>query len=228
MRRPLQELQKANHHLDGIDLEGLPFSQAAFKSIDAIREQAQSINVDLANGTRIDTHTHAVPDFYLDLVPNTGGAPTPEWNLDTHIQFMINHSIQHSVLSISTPGSNIFPGNATATAAFARLLNEWMAQIAHALPAQFSFFGVTPLPYVSAARREADYVLNGLRGVGLGLLSNHEGFYLGNPQFTRFFSHLDTLKSEPTVMIAHPNDPMIRIANGSLENGDPSMVLVLT
>jgi len=31
---------------------------------------------------------HAVPDWYRALVPLTAGFPTPEWNLEGHLEFM--------------------------------------------------------------------------------------------------------------------------------------------
>lgn len=140
---------------------------------------------------------------------------------------MNNYSIAHAVVSISTPGSTVFAGNETESVALARLLNEWMAQLVNALPKQFSYFGVMPLPYVSAAAKEADYVLKELGAVGVGLLSNHEGLYLGNPLFTPFFSHLNAGKSSPTVLFVHPSDPYLRKRNGyHLESADPSMSLV--
>lgn len=72
---------------------------------------------------------HAIPDFYSALVPETGGRPTPAWDVATHLEFMANHSISHAVLSISTPASNVFLGNQTLSIGLARLLNEWLAEV---------------------------------------------------------------------------------------------------
>lgn len=84
----------------------------------------------LADGTAV----HAIPDFYYALVPDTGGRPTPPWDVATHLQFMANHSISHAVLSISTPGSNVFLGNQTLSIGLARLLNEWLAEVSAWVP----------------------------------------------------------------------------------------------
>lgn len=84
---------------------------------------------------------HVVPDWYRALVPNTGGAPTPAWDLASHLNFMNSNGIvvhgiftsaqssffpgiKRGIISISTPGSNVYPGSETLTAALARLLNE--------------------------------------------------------------------------------------------------------
>ena len=72
---------------------------------------------------------HAIPDFYYTLVPNTGGRPTPVWDVATHLQFMANNSISHAILSISMPGSNVFLGDQVLTVGLARLLNEWLAEV---------------------------------------------------------------------------------------------------
>lgn len=41
---------------------------------------------------------------------------------------MANNSVTHVVLSISTPGSNVFPEDRVLTAGLARLLNEWLVE----------------------------------------------------------------------------------------------------
>lgn len=70
-----------------------------------------------------------VPDFYRILYPLIDTRPTPFWDIATQFQFMANNSIAHSVLSISTPGSVIFPGNEAASVGLARVLNEWLAEV---------------------------------------------------------------------------------------------------
>lgn len=77
---------------DGIDLEALPFAQAAFRSIEEIKEAAKNkTRFDFRNASRIDVHVHAVPSFYYDLVPSTAGVPTPEWSVHEHLQFMADN-----------------------------------------------------------------------------------------------------------------------------------------
>lgn len=92
-----------------------------------------------------------MPDFYRTLVPLTGDFPTPAWDLETHLNFMANHEVSRSILSISTPGSVVYPGNAAYSVGLARLLNEWLAELHRQLPDRFDFFAVVPLPYVDAA-----------------------------------------------------------------------------
>ncbi|OCL12620.1 hypothetical protein AOQ84DRAFT_385993 [Glonium stellatum] len=54
---------------------------------------------------------HVVPDWYRALVPQTGGQPTPAWDVQTHLDFMFNNNISHSVVAISAPGSGVYLGN---------------------------------------------------------------------------------------------------------------------
>jgi len=65
-------------------------------------------------------HTHAIPDFYAELVPLTADLPTPKWDLDMQFEFMASNGIKHSLLSISTPGSVVFIGDERASAGLAR------------------------------------------------------------------------------------------------------------
>ncbi|KAK1778745.1 hypothetical protein QBC45DRAFT_327634 [Copromyces sp. CBS 386.78] len=202
---------------DGIDLEALPFAQAAFRSIEEIKEAAQSqTRYDFRNASRIDVHVHAVPSFYYDLVPSTSGGPTPEWSVQAHLQFMADHDISRSIISMSTPGAMVFYGNEAYTAGLARLLNEWLAELKQSFPDRFGFYAVMPLPYNTAALKEAQYALSSLGALGLGLLTNHEGYYLGNAALAPFFEALNnTVPGGPHVCFVHPTDPLMRVDNGS-------------
>ncbi|KAK3400897.1 hypothetical protein B0T20DRAFT_154772 [Sordaria brevicollis] len=202
---------------DGIDLEALPFAQAAFRSIEEVKEAAKNkTRYDFRNASRIDVHVHAVPSFYYALVPLTGGSPTPEWSVHEHLQFMADNDISRGIISMSAPGATVFYGNEAYTVGLARLLNEWLAELKRSFPDRFDFYAVMPLPYNTAALKEAQYALSSLGALGLGLLTNHEGFYLGNAALSPFFEALNnTVPGGPHVCIVHPTDPLMRVDNGS-------------
>ncbi|KAH8888492.1 amidohydrolase 2 [Thozetella sp. PMI_491] len=213
-----------NADRDGLDLPSLPFADAAFRSIEAIQDTVASLPyIDFSNATRVDVHIHAVPDFYRALVPLTGEKPTPAWDLATHLSFMANNSIAHGILSISTPGSAVYPGNQAASTGIARLLNEWLAELAKALPQRFGFYSVAPLPYVNAALKESKYGLTELGAKGINLLTNHEGLYLGNPALQPFFEALNA-KNQSIALFVHPTLPMQRI-NGTLVTSNPTIYM---
>ncbi|KAH0345244.1 hypothetical protein KCU81_g4488, partial [Aureobasidium melanogenum] len=200
---------------DGIDLRILPFATVALESI----ENAY-IPITLppfSNASRIDVHAHIVPTWYHALVPTTGQSPTPNWTLEAQFNMMQHVNIRKSVLSISSPGSTVYADDEARATVLARLLNEYLAALSRTYPSHFSFFAVTPLPYVDAAIKEARYALDHLGAAGIGLLSNHEGYYLGNSQFQPFFSFLNSTLNNTAneIIFVHPNEPCMRSPNGN-------------
>lgn len=135
--------------------------------------------------------------------------------------------IRKSVLSISTPGTTVYVDDEARATALARLLNEYLAALSRTYPSHFDFFAVTPLPYVDAAIREIQYAFEHLGAVGVGLLSNHEGYYLGNAQLQPFFTFLNSLTSANAsqIIFVHPNEPCLRVpnGNGSLISANPTV-----
>ncbi|KAF2740409.1 hypothetical protein EJ04DRAFT_482411 [Polyplosphaeria fusca] len=191
---------------DSIDLESQPWSTAAFQAIDDLQNSSVAVPPAVENATKIDTHVHAVPQFYLDIMPVKPGS----WSIEQHLELMANLSIAHAVLSIPWPGASIYAGNQSATVALARIVNEYLGELCRVLPKQFSYVAVVPLPYVDLALREAKYALTSLGAVGIGLFTNHEGYYLGNTTLDPFFSGLNTFSSTTKKAIfVHPAMPRV-------------------
>ncbi|KAK4893012.1 hypothetical protein LTR27_008549 [Elasticomyces elasticus] len=207
---------------DGVDLACLPFASEALASIQAIYDQpVVDVPGALTNASRVDVHAHIIPPWYRAIVPTTGQSPTPNWTLETHLSFMVNNSIGHSVLSVSSPGSVVYPGSEAKSAALARLLNEYQAAIVRKLPKLFSFYAVTPLPYTQAAIVETIYAREELGAAGTGLLTNHEGYYLGNHAFTPLFANLNRSGGSTKAIFVHPTGPCLHTTNGSLVDANP-------
>ncbi|KAI7158956.1 hypothetical protein KC343_g12585 [Hortaea werneckii] len=209
---------------DGINLFSLSFASAALASIEELYVYASNLSIPekVQSGSRVDVHAHVVPPWYRAAVPFTAQSPTPEWSIDKQLEFMANNSIRNSVLSISAPGSTVFPGSEEKSVALARLLNEYLAVLAKVAPKQFSFFAVVPLPYTDAAIAEAKYATRVLGAAGMGLLSNHEGYYLGNRSFTPLFQFLDESPEGRKSIFVHPNAPCLHTVNGSLVDANPT------
>ncbi|EKG14261.1 Amidohydrolase 2 [Macrophomina phaseolina MS6] len=207
---------------DGINLTALPFSAAALASIQAISIPENMTLSEPGNSSRVDVHVHAVPDWYRELVPITGQNPTPAWDIQTHLAFMANNSIKHSIVAISSPGSGVYPGDEASAVGLARLLNEWMAALCRTYPDRFSFYAVIPLPYTTAAIAEANYALSKLGAVGVIVLSNHEGKYLGNQQFKPFFAALNSRNDSREIVYIHPNEPVLN-TNGTIVSANPTL-----
>jgi 6-methylsalicylate decarboxylase len=218
---------KSNAARDDIDLNVLPFLQIALRDIVDISKPISTPEPSSANRTRIDTHVHPIPSWFRDLQPLAAGRETPTWNVSSHLEFMVEQGIKRSILCISTPQANAFPGDKEKTIALARLLNEFNAELARIFPEWFSWLAVTPLPYVAESVREVKYALEELGAVGVGVLTNHEGFYPGDEKFDELWEYLQGKRSEKEIVFIHPTDPMIRLNNGELINSKPCRETIL-
>jgi hypothetical protein len=186
------------------------------------------------NATKVDTHTHIVPNFYRTLNPTTGGNPTPSWNVSSSLSFMSANGIRRSLISISAPGANACYNNTAAapycmandtlnSVVLARILNYYLCAVVSRYPQQFDFYAVVPLPYVQQAINEAEYALNTLGAIAVGTLSNHESIYIGDPSFAPFFAWLNNTKpSQHEVVFVHPNSPCEHVG-GLYVTADPTI-----
>lgn len=168
---------------------------------------------------RSSSTAHAEPDWYLSISPYTGGLAdpsagggtlSPAWNVSAHLDFMNTIGISHSILGISGPSANVYLGDKTRTVALARLINEHLAAFARTHPDRFHFFAAIPLPYTDEAIVELRYATRELGAVGVALMSNHEGHYLGYGMFTKFWEALDGI-GERQIVYVHPTTPYLRV-----------------
>lgn len=216
----------ANAARDSIDLSVLSFLSSALADIENLsaRPVPQSELPSFHNATRIDTHTHPVPSWFRTLQPLAAGRETPFWDPLSHLQFMSQHSIAHSVLCISTPQANAFPDDKAKTVALARVLNEFSAQLARFYPARFSWMAVTALPYVEETVREVRYAVEELGAVGVGVMTNHDGLYPGEEAFDPLYTYLQERAEKGDgreIVFIHPTDPVIRLDDGRLIDSKP-------
>ncbi|KAG2016451.1 amidohydrolase 2 [Coprinopsis cinerea AmutBmut pab1-1] len=229
---------------DGIDLSVLEITPTA---LSAIADTYRQFNVDYSSvtgpreekpyarrgiGAIFDVHAHAEPDWYRSLTPFSGGEPlkstgggdlVPVWNITAHIAFMNTMGITHSVLGFTGPSANVYMRDRNRTVALARLINEQLAAYARTQPEQFSFFAAMPLPYADDAIKELEYATKELGAVGVALMSNHEGMYLGHDVFTPFWKYMDGMGGRQIVYV-HPTTPYIPVNDTFVvANPNPSM-----
>ncbi|KAF2877057.1 hypothetical protein BDV95DRAFT_482094 [Massariosphaeria phaeospora] len=216
---------QARAEKDNIDLSVLHFLAEALTSISAISQSPIPPIPSFANASRIDTHVHPVPTWFRALQPLAAGRETPSWDIASHLSFKASHSIARSILCISTPQANAFPGEKEKTVALARLLNEFCAELVRVYPERFSWMAVTALPYVEESVREVRYAIERLGAVGVGVLTNHEGLYLGEEAFEPLWRYLQNRAEKgdgKEIVFVHPTDPVIRLDDGRLINSKPS------
>jgi predicted TIM-barrel fold metal-dependent hydrolase len=153
---------------------------------------------------------------------------------------MSEHNIAHSVLCISTPQANAFLTERDEvlrkkkTLALARLLNCFAAELCRIYPERFSWMAIMPLPHVQESITELKRMFGmvGRQPVGVGVLTNHEGLYPGDPVFDPLWAFLQERagKAEGSgkeVVFVHPTEPIIKLDDGRLINSRPCKFLFL-
>ncbi|KAF2747657.1 amidohydrolase 2 [Sporormia fimetaria CBS 119925] len=210
-----------NAERDGIDLSVLPFLDEALYSISELGNLSEP-SLCFEGATKIDTHTHPVPSWFRELDPMAGGRPTPEWNVIRHLHFNAERGIKRSILCVSTPQANAFPGDKAKTLALARLLNEYVAEVVRLYPDRFSWLAITALPYVEESIREVRYAIGELGAIGVGILTNHDGLYPGASEFDGLWAQLQEREEDNVVVFIHPTDSVLRLEDGQLVNANPT------
>lgn len=233
--QPLLDRINANAARDNIDFTVLPFFQEALSSIALIAQDATTITLpNFTNATRIDTHTHPIPDWFRTLELSAAGRETPSWSPFSHLQFMADHGVKRSILSVSTPQANAFASPSKfesdaemrkkITIALARLLNEYVAEVCRVWPERFSWLALTALPYVKESVSEVEYALGELGAVGISVLTNSEGLYPGDVAFEGLWRWLEDRAQKTdkrSIVFIHPTDPVIKLEDGRLVSSRP-------
>lgn len=131
---------------------------------------------------------------------------------------MENLNIKKSILSMSSPGTNLTPGNIPEAQLLTRVANEYMAKICVDYPERFLFFASLSLPDVAGALDEVDYALDHLGAVGFQILTNSHGIYPGDPRFNAVF---DKLSERGATVFFHPTSCNLRTESGGVERVTP-------
>ncbi|OMC48667.1 amidohydrolase [Mycobacterium sp. IS-2888] len=154
---------------------------------------------------RIDTHHHAVPTDYRNLLRKTGideagGRALPEWSPEGSLEVMSEVGISTAILSVSAPGTTFLPNSADA-AALARDLNDYLATVVAAQPERFGFFATVPMPHIDQSVAEVVRSIDELHADGVILLANAAGDYVGQDGQDDLFAALD---ARSAVVFIHP------------------------
>lgn len=154
---------------------------------------------------RIDVHHHILPPNYVRLIGDDRIGPllvagkTPDWTPQHSIEVMDRNGIEKSITSISSPG--LWLGDAESTWRLARECNDYATRMRSDHADRFGVFASLPLPDIDASLREIAYTMDELKVDGIGLLTNYNGKYPGDPAFAPVFEELQRRKA---IVYFHP------------------------
>jgi len=172
--------------------------------------------------TRIDVHSHLIPDFYRQAMDDygvkaDGGIPIPSWSTSSAVTFMDKFGIQAQVVSLSEPGFVFLPDRA-ARVSMARRINEYMRDELINAPAgsphyrRFGGFASIPLANTNDPAEVAAAGAEAIRGIqvlgldGIGLFTNYSGVYLGDSRLDPLMQVLNDLGAYVCI---HPVAPPV-------------------
>jgi predicted TIM-barrel fold metal-dependent hydrolase len=121
------------------------------------------------------------------------------WHPSQAIETMDKDGIAVSVLSVSTPSTWL--GDAASSRVFTREVNEAAARMQQDYKGRFGHFAALALPDVDGSLREIEYAFDTLKADGIGLTTNYDDKYPGDPAFAAIF---DELNRRSAVVYFHP------------------------
>ncbi|KIW17069.1 hypothetical protein PV08_04260 [Exophiala spinifera] len=162
---------------------------------------------------KIDCHSHYLPPGYRDACAENGhknpdGMPAiPPWSPEAHLDMMKAVNITKSILSISSPGTHLVPGNLDLTRKVTKYCNDYASDLKKQKPEQFGFFASLPLSDVEFCLQEIPRALDELDADGFAVMTNFGGSYLGDKTFDPIFELLNQRKAK---IFIHPTTPCLK------------------
>jgi predicted TIM-barrel fold metal-dependent hydrolase len=127
--------------------------------------------------------------------------------------------IEKAILSMSSPGTHLTPGNNSEARKLTRRINKDLSKICAENKDRFLFFASLPLPDVEGSLAEINYALDNLGAVGFQILTNSHGIYPGDERLKPIFKKLN---ERATIAFFHPTSCNIQNTNnGSVEHITP-------
>lgn len=174
---------------------------------------------------KIDVHHHVFPPVYVEtakrmnrLAEVLGADPKRiGWTPADSLAAMDAFGIRKAIVSISTPG--VWWGDPTAAADLSRGCNDYSATLVREHPNRYGFFAALPLPDVEASIIETGRAFDDLNASGIGLMTNYEGRWPGDPAFAPVFAELDR---RCAVVFFHPT--VADCCRGLIADVGPSVI----
>ena len=137
----------------------------------------------------IDVHHHFEPSF-----KNVDGSP---WSIQMAVDQLDRNGVDTAIaFAGAIPETNAAEGRARA-----RKTNEWSTQYCIDHPGRFGLFASIPMNDVEGSLREIEYAFDVLKADGIGLVTNYQDAWLGDPKFEPIFEELNRRKA---VVYVHP------------------------
>jgi predicted TIM-barrel fold metal-dependent hydrolase len=159
--------------------------------------------------SRIDVHHHILPPPYMLRardrileISDRDHSALLNWTPARAVEEMDRAGIATAITSLSLPG--VWFGGVEAARTLARTCNEYAAQMVKDYPGRFGLFAAVPLPDTDGSLRELAYALDILKADGIGLVSNYDDQWPGDPAFAPVFEELNRRRA---VVFIHPTAP---------------------
>jgi predicted TIM-barrel fold metal-dependent hydrolase len=156
----------------------------------------------------IDVHHHFYPPEFIDAVVEfSGGFNLPAvkaWSPAASLDEMDKNGVSTAMLSLwSIPG--VWMGSdAAGMRRWARLVNDYAAEMQRDHPGRFGLFAALPMPDVEGSLAEIEHAFDVLGADGVGLMTNFGDKWPGEPEYRPVFEELNRRKA---VVYFHPVAP---------------------
>jgi predicted TIM-barrel fold metal-dependent hydrolase len=154
----------------------------------------------------IDTHFHAFPGKYLDLVPeaqnDVRGVGFHAFDHGEYLDVMDKYNVDVGVLS-NTGGRIEHGGNRTRASELCKITNDSFAEAHAKHPGRFKAFARLPMIDIDDCVRELNRCYEDLSMHGVILPTNLAGRYLDEPEFKPFW---DSIHEAGKPLFLHPSN----------------------
>lgn len=117
---------------------------------------------------------------------------------------MASNGIEKSILSCSSPGTNLWPNDTARNIQLTRRMNNFTADLKRQYPDKFGYWASLPLQDINATLDEIDRALDVLDADGFVFMSNTFGLYSGDPELAPVY---EKLNARNAIVFIHPTLP---------------------